>query len=405
MSIKISYDKVMAVILPLFAFTVAVSTGACSVLIVIGALIMLAQGIRERRWPDLDKRMVQVIAFFLGLQLVIATFSWNPAESFYEIRAMAYRFLPLFFPLLYLKSRRQLVVVVAAILLGILVDDAVALYQVTVLDAPRPKGLNNSWTFITDHLMMAMMVALLGMFKSYMPRWLRRLALLAFVISMVVLILSWTRGAWLAMGCAMLLFVWGCRRVRRTALALLMVGVLLFGAALAGSPGMRDRLCSIGNLQYNTNMERLLMWQSAAQIMEDYPLVGIGQRQFGLAYNTQYISPLARERAPEGHPEKGHGHPHSNVMQHAAEGGLVGLAAFFLLHGFFCWRLWQAYKREKGRMDLSYGLIGLLIFVSIQLEGLTDTTLNQAAIAREYWFLLGTMLAAGKFRENGQEGL
>lgn len=405
MSIQMNYDRVMGVIITLFAFTVAIATAPSSLLICLGALVMLAQGIKERRLPALDRHMVQVIAVYLGLQIIIACFSWRPAMSFHDVWAMAYRFLPLFFPLLYLKTRRQLAAVVAAVLLAILLNDVVAFYQVFVLGEHRPQGLCNSWTFISDHLMMAMLAALLGIFKPYMPKWLRSLAGVAFVISMVVLILSWTRGAWLAMACAMLLFVWGCPRMRRPALAMLLTGLLLFGVAMAGSAGMRDRLLSIGNLQYSTNMERLLMWQSAAQIMADYPIVGIGQHQFGLAYNTKYISPLARERAPEGRPEKGHGHPHSNVMQQAAEGGLVGLFAFFLLHGYFLRLLWQAYRREKGQMDLSYGLIGLLIFVSIQLEGLTDTTLNQADIGREYWFLLGVMLAAGKLPGAEQEHL
>ncbi len=42
-----------------------------------------------------------------------------------------------------------------------------------------------------------------------------------------------------------------------------------------------------------------------------------------------------------------------------------------------------------------YGLIGILIFMGIQLEGLTDTNMNQVPIMREYWLLMGTLLAAG----------
>ena len=38
------------------------------------------------------------------------------------------------------------------------------------------------------------------------------------------------------------------------------------------------------------------MWKAAIEITKDHPLAGIGSDEFGYVYNTQYISPLAKER-------------------------------------------------------------------------------------------------------------
>ena len=55
-------------------------------------------------------------------------------------------------------------------------------------------------------------------------------------------------------------------------------------------------------------------------------------------------------------------------------------------------------------MKLSYALIGILIFIGIHIEGMTDTNINQVPIMREYWLLLGTLLVGGRIlRENETE--
>ena len=54
------------------------------------------------------------------------------------------------------------------------------------------------------------------------------------------------------------------------------------------------------------------------------------------------------------------------------------------------------YRKEKAMAKLSYRMIGLLIMIGIQVEGLTDTNLTQVPIMREFWFLMGLLFAAGK---------
>ena len=101
----------------------------------------------------------------------------------------------------------------------------------------------------------------------------------------------------------------------------------------------------------------------------------------------------------EGDPDTGHGHPHNNILKHLSEGGIVGILAFFFLHGYILWRLLQRYRIEHSRTAFSCALMGILIFAGTHLEGLTDTNINQLSILTEYCLLMGLSLAAGAIEE------
>ena len=133
------------------------------------------------------------------------------------------------------------------------------------------------------------------------------------------------------------------------------------------------------------------MWKSAAEIFSDYPLTGVGQKMFFKAYNEQYISPEAKERPNDKNP--GHTQPHNNFLNAAAEGGIIGLAAFIGLYAYFFWKFFTQFKREKNFI-FGAGMTAFLILAGLQLEGLTDTNMNQVPIMREFWLLAGTLLAA-----------
>ena len=138
------------------------------------------------------------------------------------------------------------------------------------------------------------------------------------------------------------------------------------------------------------------MWRAAISMWQDHPLIGVGMDGYGWHYNTVYIPPEAKERPRvEGAPETGHGHPHNNILKHLSEGGLLGAAAYFILHGYILLRLWRQYGRERVVDAFPCALMGLLVFFGVHLEGLTDTNINQLSILTEYCLLMGLSLAAG----------
>lgn len=92
----------------------------------------------------------------------------------------------------------------------------------------------------------------------------------------------------------------------------------------------------------------------------------------------------------------------SSFVKIFAQSGIIGLAAFVLLQGYILYRLVRLYQAEKSISrsvnTVSYGLIGIWILAGIHLEGLTESSMLQISIMREYWLLMGLLLAAGKMK-------
>lgn len=92
----------------------------------------------------------------------------------------------------------------------------------------------------------------------------------------------------------------------------------------------------------------------------------------------------------------------SSFVKIFLESGFVGLASFVMLQGYILYRLVRLYQAEKSISrsvnTASYGLIGILILAGIHFEGMMESSMLQVSVMREYWLLMGLLLAAGKMR-------
>lgn len=93
---------------------------------------------------------------------------------------------------------------------------------------------------------------------------------------------------------------------------------------------------------------------------------------------------------------------HGSFMKIYLESGFVGLASFVLLQVYILYRLVRLYQAEKSLSrsvnTASYGMIGIWILAGVHLEGMTESSILQISVMREYWLLMGLLLAAGKMR-------
>jgi O-antigen ligase len=188
---------------------------------------------------------------------------------------------------------------------------------------------------------------------------------LALLIVGAALVASWSRGAWMGFGAALLTMVaalprrgvWGVALV-----AVLVVGGLgLYGAHLL-PPAVADRLT--GFLEYTrfedvrgvgindanfAVVERMAHWQSALEMWRAHFWVGVGFGCYEPAYpDYKFINwPIAL------------GHAHNYYLNLLAETGVPGLAAYLLLLGSVFVGLWRASRRLAGwPRGLAVGLIG-----------------------------------------------
>ena len=388
---KISFGSAMYCVVLLLALAVPLSTAAASIAVGLGTLFIIVWSVRHRTLPPFDSKILEVLAVYFVLQAFIAAMSWEPITSFREVIGELHRFFPLIFALTFIKKREQLCGVLIASMAAFLINDAVGIYQYFVAGEPRAYGLNHTPTFFGSFMLMQIpLLIFIAQLEILSPLW-RRLAIFVAGLSLICLVLSMTRGSWLAFVLVVLIFV-ALEKRWRVFTAKIFAGLaVVFLIVALFSPKIQDRLTTLTNVKFQSNTERVLMWKAAGEIFYDYPIYGVGQKMFFKAYNGYYITHESRERSGRG--MRGHTHPHSNILHRASEGGLIGLAAFVGLYVYFFWKFFTQFRREK-QFAFGAGMTALLILAGLQLEGLTDTNMNQVPIMREFWLLAGTLIAA-----------
>lgn len=393
MPLKFSLNSAMYGVVLLLAFATPLSTAAASIAVGLGVLFIIVHRLRTKTWPRFDSNILEVLAVYMACQVLIAMTSWEPSTSFREVIGELHRVFPLVFAMTFIKRRAQLCGVLIVSLIAMLINDAAGLYQYFAAGEPRAFGFNHTPTFYGSFMLMQIpLMIFIAQLKFLPPLW-RGLAVLGAGLSLICLVLSMTRGAWLAFVVVALLFVVLEKKYRLPAAKICAGLAIVFVIVALLSPKIQDRLSTMVSTKFQSNTERVLMWESAAEIFHDYPIFGVGQKMFFAAYNEHYISDEARERP--GEIGRGHTHPHNNILHRASEGGAVGLSAFVGLYAYFFWKFYTQFRREKN-IAFGAGMTALLILAGLQLEGLTDTNMNQVPIMREFWLLAGTLIAAEK---------
>ena len=391
---KISLDSAMYQVVLLMAFAVMLSTAVASIAVGLGTLFIIVWSVRHKRLPPFDSNILEVLAVYLVLQVFIAMMSWEPWNSLREVVGEVHRLFPLIFAMTFVKKREQLCGVLIATLLAFLINDVAGIYQYVVKGEPRAFGFNHTPTFYGSFMLMQIPLLIYVAQLEILPTLWKRLAAFTAGLSLICLVLSMTRGAWLAFIMVVVVFVVLEKRFRRLTAKICAGLAILFLIVALASPQIQERLSTMTSTKFQSNTERVLMWKAAAEIFYDYPISGVGQKMYVNAYNKYYIDRGARERAGV-IGEEGHTHPHNNLLQRASEGGLIGLASFIGLYAYFFWKFFTQYKREK-IFAFGAGMAAILILAGLQFEGLTDTNMNQVPIMREFWLLAGTLIAAEK---------
>jgi putative inorganic carbon (HCO3(-)) transporter len=152
----------------------------------------------------------------------------------------------------------------------------------------------------------------------------------ASVATLVALLLTYSRNAWLGLAAGALTLVLISRRSGRILVAL----ALLAGVAVVAAPApVAERARSMLDLRDETARDRVAMWRSGLAMIADRPLLGVGPGEVR-AWYPQYRRPEAVRPST--------GHLHNSAIQIAAERGLPAL-------GVWVW-LWVAFFREAWRV-------------------------------------------------------
>jgi O-antigen ligase len=209
--------------------------------------------------------------------------------------------------------------------------------------------------------------------RHWRKRWLNWVALGSFVVISVAIGMSWSRGAWLGFGAALVVvsLAWSRRMALVSSIIILLAAStgLLGGFRLVPASitqrltsflpfvGVQDvRAIEITDENY-ASVERLAHWESALDMWRDHPWVGVGFGNYQAIY-AEYALPKWPMAL---------GHAHNYYLNVAAETGLLGIVTYLFFVGSAFWQTWHNIRHIQDPLikATALGALGLLVHTSV----------------------------------------
>lgn len=168
------------------------------------------------------------------------------------------------------------------------------------------------------------------------------LLLMGLAVTVGVLLLTQSRGAWLGLllACVMVFFLFLLKK--KVFLIVFLVGILLFAFVIAPSLLENDQVKLTTRQAEGTLFFRIQLWNVVLPMIHENPLMGIGLNEFRYHYEVK------RELS----------HPHNKLLLLAVELGLPGLIAYLALLGCVGVAVVRVWKKP-GNNWLSLAALGL----------------------------------------------
>ena len=212
------------------------------------------------------------------------------------------------------------------------------------------------------------------------------LAVAAFIAMLAALFMSWSRGAWLGVGAALVVTIIVQSR-RAFVLSIIAAFVLTFVILLSSIniipsvvaerfSGVADyfgvfdvRGVKVDDSNYAI-VERMAHWESAAMMFAAHPVLGVGIGNYAVAYPA-YALPNWSDPL---------GHAHNYYLNVAAEAGILGLFAYLILWASAFWQGWRAVRVTSGwQRGVAAGLLGMIVALSVH-NGFDDLFVHGMAV-------------------------
>ncbi len=202
----------------------------------------------------------------------------------------------------------------------------------------------------------------------------------------IALYLTFTRGAWLAVFCALLFMV--ILQAKKYLPVFLSGFTILFSALYGLSSSFRMRLATLFESGFESNRYRTQLWQANWEIFKDNPWFGVGYRmndrlqeayyqQLGI---TDYIT----------------GHAHNTYLQFLAGLGVGGLLLLLALKWSWWVKAYRSFQKYKSWQALAF--LGAVLVLSI--GGLTECNFQDTEVKHMFLFLYAVFISDHWRRQN-----
>lgn len=136
--------------------------------------------------------------------------------------------------------------------------------------------------------------------------------------------------------------------------------------------------------------DRVFLWRSAIDMVQDYPAVGVGTSRFNDVYAKGYMLPQAREHNLKS--------PHNIFLHILVENGCIGYIPYVCLLGYLIAYLIRSMKNGNGQAAAV--LFGFLVVLT---QGMVDWPFLQRELSQLVWFFVSFVVAENikRFQNKG----
>ena len=335
--------------------------------------------------PDEIKGYMKAYGIFVLSTLPSIVFSDNPVASVKSFLDLwIWRYVIFVVIAVFIHRREYLVNMLAAYLAVSSVEFLFALVQ--VINHVRPDGRGVGFggqsmvLTLGGILCMLLPVVLVILMDSGFEERLKKTAFFAVISILVGLICNKSRGAWLTDLIVVPVATFRYLKQNKKYLAIVLVVFLGIAGFMASSPQYVQRVKSITNTTTDrSNADRIWIWKSAADMIRDHPVTGVGSGRFREHYKDYKYEQETQNLS----------HAHNNFFQVGGESGIIGFAGLLYFVGFYLYTSVLNYRKNNNPYDI---LVFTTVFGYICLFGQIDYSLGSSTGMRIMWFLLAVLL-------------
>jgi len=248
-----------------------------------------------------------------------------------------------------------------------LVAVAQALINNTLHVGSAPNALYGDANYVAMYLEPPVAFALALLLYDRTPRW-RWIGAAWLAITGVALVLTLSKGSYVALLVLGVVVVLGFRRWRWPLLAGLVVAAFL----VSRIPLIAERIAT----SENSLVGRFQIYGAAIKVLRQHPILGTGLGGFDYTFRKVASQP----------------YPHNVWLTFWVELGLLGLVAFAVIFFGLLWRGWRAWPKTEGFYRVAlWGVLGSLILWGV--HGLVDSPYWKNDMSIEFWLLAAIEIA------------
>lgn len=290
-------------------------------------------------------------------------------------------------------SERRIMQLFWAVVIGIGIGDVAGLWT-TISDAVRIDPQLDRLRILSLGSAAPYLVMVLSLIAglTFQVRWTRgQWVVLGMTVSLsiVALILTYTRSMWIVCVVIMVMFA----ALQKTWWPSVVAAVLIMGlgVGLATSPVIQERTRKLTDLHRDSSLvERYEIWGAALNMVRDHPMLGVGAKCF-VVHSERYHVPNGQRQA------------HNQLMNVAAETGMVGLICFLVWVAYYAVFLFKLRQLRTGTISRAMWLAAMGSFVVVAAHGMVDASFG-SELALLFMLITGCLIAAKALEDSPLEG-